>query len=311
MSSDIQSVLAQIQQTEYASLVLVVAIGYDYCLTFSKEVTYIWVCNRTSLQVRTPYMIPIMAKPLDMGVYALSSLVMILRVYAIYNRSRIILGVLLVMYIPEVVMIIVSSGIYSDPNYVAVSIAQLLDITLCNVVLSTQTWSTATRIIQFILGTVMCILVTAQFVKQSLQMYQATRKWQLNRYMNLLVRDSLLYFLATLLYGIVNMLGLLGNIPQGWFTSLLAVAVDVLLYTLTPRFVMNIREMYVRDTQGRGNHDIDTGFGLPSGAGRGVGGSTTIGTIAFANGVGSEGLGNGREIATAEERAENNAGWQV
>lgn len=44
--------------------------------------------------------------------------VMILRVYAMYNRSRIILGVLLVMYIAELVMLFVSSSIYSDPNYV-------------------------------------------------------------------------------------------------------------------------------------------------------------------------------------------------
>ena len=38
---------------------------------------------------------------------------------------------------------------------------------------------------------------------------------------------------------------------------------------------MNIRELYVFDMQGRCNHDIDTGFGLSSGAGRGVGGGET------------------------------------
>ena len=42
---------------------------------------------------------------------------MILRVYAMYNRSRIILGVLLVMYTTEIVILFVSSSIYSDPNY--------------------------------------------------------------------------------------------------------------------------------------------------------------------------------------------------
>ena len=80
-----------------------------------------------------------------------------------------------------------------------VSIAQLLDITLCNIMFSTQTWNNASTIVQFILGTVMCVLVTAQFVRHSLQMYQATRKWQLNRYTSLLVRDSLLYFLVYVL----------------------------------------------------------------------------------------------------------------
>ena len=41
---------------------------------------------------------------------------MIFRIYVVYNRSRIILGVLLLMYIPEVIMIIVSSEIYTNLN---------------------------------------------------------------------------------------------------------------------------------------------------------------------------------------------------
>ena len=44
------------------------------------------------------------------------SVVMILRVYAMYNRSRIILGALLLMYIPEVVMLIICSSINLNPN---------------------------------------------------------------------------------------------------------------------------------------------------------------------------------------------------
>ena len=58
----------------------------------------------------------------------------------------------------------------------------------------TQTWTIATTVAQLILGTTMCTLVTAKFVRDSLQMNQATGKWQLNRYMSLLVRDNLLYF---------------------------------------------------------------------------------------------------------------------
>ncbi|KAF8452756.1 hypothetical protein L210DRAFT_2055581 [Boletus edulis BED1] len=42
MASDVQSLLSQLQLNNYTSLVIVVAISYDYCLTFSREVTYIW-----------------------------------------------------------------------------------------------------------------------------------------------------------------------------------------------------------------------------------------------------------------------------
>ena len=96
------------------------------------------------------------------------------------------------------------------------------------------------------------------------------------------------------------MLGILGIIPQGWVTQVLMAATNVPLYTLAPRFVMNVRELYALDTEGRCDRDIDTGFGLPSGTGRGVGGSTTMATIAFAE----EGLENGEDIVMAEVRTE-------
>ena len=118
---------------------------------------------------------------------------MILRVYAMYNRSRTILGVLLVIYIAEVCVFIGASIIYSDPKYgtgtcvsnkvdhsftkfcLAVSITQLIYIAVCNVVPTIQRWTIAPTVVKLAPSTVMCILVAAQFVRDSLQMYQATR----------------------------------------------------------------------------------------------------------------------------------------
>ena len=110
--------------------------------------------------------------------------------------------------------------------------------------------------------------------------------------------------ISTFLYCIVNMLGVLGNIPQGWLTYSLMVVASVPLYTLTPRFVMNVRELYVLDLQGRCGNDIDTGFGLLNGAGCSMGETTTIGTIAFVERGGIEGLDD-EVIAMEEERAVN------
>ena len=182
-----------------------------------------------------------------------------------------------------------------------VYISQLLDITVCNVVYGAPAWSSACTINQFILGTAMCTLVTVKFVKDSLQMYQATRKWQLNRYMNHLVRDGLLYFLvyvpqfgslfyqhseltrqhtmtSTLLYSIIKVLDILGSIPEGWISHFSVVIANVPLFNLTPRFVMNIRELHALDMQGRCNGDIDTDFGLSSGTSYGVERPMSIGT---------------------------------
>ena len=46
------------------------------------------------------------------------------------------------------------------------------------------------------------------------------------------------------------------------------------MYTLTPRFILSIRELYARDVQGRRGEGIDTGFGLSSG--RGTGGTAIV-----------------------------------
>ncbi|KAF8126810.1 hypothetical protein EV363DRAFT_1173604 [Boletus edulis] len=44
---------------------------------------------------------------------------MILHVYVMYSRSRIILGVLLVLYVAEIVILFIATSIYSDLKYVA------------------------------------------------------------------------------------------------------------------------------------------------------------------------------------------------
>ena len=112
---------------------------------------------------------------------------------------------------------------------------------------------------------------------------------------------------SSLLNTLLNLLGSLGVIPQGWLSQVLVIVALVPLYTLTPHFVVNVRELYVLDTQGRVNRDIDTGFGLSSGVGHGVGVSTTIGTIAFAEAGESGGSDDGEEMVTID-RAESSGG---
>ena len=43
----------------------------------------------------------------------------------------------------------------------------------------------------------------------------------------------------------------------------------VLVFTLSPRFILSIRDLYARDVQGRHGEGIDTGFGLSSDCGAG------------------------------------------
>ena len=185
-------------------------------------------------------------------------------------------------------------------------------------------WFTTVTISQFILSITLFILVVAQFLRGAFQMYRATRKWEFNRYVSLLVRDGLLYFLVYVnlvfpariaihnipIRSVINTLtSLLGGFGVqatvvGWSAQLLYIIAIIPLYTLTPRFVLNVRELYMLDSQGRLQRDIDTGFGLSSGAGHGVGVSTTIGTIAFAQPGGSREPDDGEGIVVVD-RAES------
>ena len=51
-------------------------------------------------------------------------------------------------------------------------------------------------VVQITLGVAMCLLVAIQFIKESLQMYKATKRFQMNRYTNLLAREGMTYFAA-------------------------------------------------------------------------------------------------------------------
>ena len=82
----------------------------------------------------------------------------------------------------------------SFTKFPAAATVQIFDLTVCNITPYPTWWSNAFTMIQFILATVSLALVIIQSAKEALQMYQVTRKWQLNRYMEILLRDCVLYF---------------------------------------------------------------------------------------------------------------------
>ena len=139
----------------------------------------------------------------------------------------------------------------------------------------------------------MCIFAITQFVRQLLETYRVTKQWQLNRYdfarraggpLFLCVRLHFLLssiFLAAirarktpteriatfrrsiLLFALIDVSSFSAYFPTGgWQLILLPILQTVPIFTLTPRFILNIRELYARDVQGRRGGGIDTGFGL-------------------------------------------------
>ena len=148
---------------------------------------------------------------------------MILRVYAMWNRSKLILYSLLFISVPQIIVSFIFTGIYDSPNtflsgmspaklqanleshaggpllFPPVSIVQVVDFSFCNGLTTSQTARLAhfyATVPRFVLGVTLLILVGIPTLRESVGMYRATKQWWSNRYLQQLMRDGIFYFLV-------------------------------------------------------------------------------------------------------------------
>ncbi|KAG9310135.1 hypothetical protein JVU11DRAFT_9750 [Chiua virens] len=190
---------------------------------------------------------------------------MVLRVYAMWKQSKIILGVLLILYMAQTITAFVFAAFYDNPeSYLSVTIGQISDILFCDASLSLPSPLWSYMFPNFALSTTLLILAIVQTLKESLDMYKVTNSWQLNRYMKLLVRDGILYFVTHLVYDILSTISWGDGIHATTMIFLSSIS-TMLLFVMLPRFIIHIREVYDRDVRvGCGMQGIDTGFGIGS-----------------------------------------------
>ena len=142
---------------------------------------------------------------------------MILRVWAMYHRSKLVLGTLLVVFIAEAILALgIPIMMVSSLNQVsgmqnlvslchsahlahdsAVAAAQVLDFNFCTLYPNTTlviTWSEATAIVQLILAAMTCTLVSVQYARESFHMHKTMQTWQPNHYTKLFFQEGLVYF---------------------------------------------------------------------------------------------------------------------
>ena len=73
------------------------------------------------------------------------------------------------------------------------------------------------------------------------------------------------------------------------------------MFTLVPRFILSLRELYARDLQGARPNDIDTAFGFTSASAH----ESALNTIQFANTWQTEGLKQDEAVGMEEGRKED------
>ena len=154
--------------------------------------------------------------------------VMILRVWALYGRSRLTFGVLHASCIIEITAYDRSasseaSEINTRNGSMDMSIITSYTgdcVTLIDVVVTTQATILLSCVVlhsphglfeiidttQIALGALMCLLIATQLIKESLKMYAVTKRFQPNCYMNVLLREGMTYPLVS-----VHVLSLFGS----------------------------------------------------------------------------------------------------
>ncbi|KAF8551159.1 hypothetical protein OG21DRAFT_1513128 [Imleria badia] len=226
-ASAIQSALTGLQQNNYGSLAMPIAIGYDCVLTFSNEIEYIWSKPWTwvstlfiivryfglfnAIVTRSQVGSSFLPGPekvckilyiMSNWTYALflsaADFTMILRVWAMYNRSRLLLSALLVLFCLQIIFAVLTLAINNDVMILSVATGQILQFSFCVIQppAALAIWTKVGSVLQMTQGAVLCILAIVQCVRQSLRMHHATKEWQLSRYMILLVKQGVLYFFA-------------------------------------------------------------------------------------------------------------------
>lgn len=90
-------------------------------------------------------------------------------------------------------------AIYLLPPFLPVTIVQLGDFSFCgNALISgvPSHFGFYSLLPFFLLGFALLVLAVSQTLKQSVEMYKATKQWQPNKYIHQLMIDGILYFLG-------------------------------------------------------------------------------------------------------------------
>ncbi|KIJ64682.1 hypothetical protein HYDPIDRAFT_28053 [Hydnomerulius pinastri MD-312] len=279
-----QDLLANIQLGNYIALVITTAVVYDYVLTLLREIEYIWKKPWTSMSTiffvvryiglvvaifQALYGTSFMSGPVTMWLfegtavflfyiwgefafYLATNLVMTLRVYAMHQQSRVVLGVILTVYIPAIIIYFVGNVLFDNPKTsLSVFVVEVADMKLCSTVIHLGGAATLSNYFlahQVVLAFLLCGFSLILFIKDSLE-----ETCYISLRINIL---SYVSALVTLVAANANTSLKLSAVAQ----FLLIMFSSVLPYVLAPRLIISVRQFH-SEMVGKG---IDSGFGLRS-----------------------------------------------
>ncbi|KAH7920549.1 hypothetical protein BV22DRAFT_793383 [Leucogyrophana mollusca] len=276
-----------VQSIYYNNCFMAVAtlLVYDYLLTIGQEDEYVWQ-RPMSLMSFLYYVVRYVglfvaivaalwgnfivgSVPVSAGFYVFDNLgfyviicvsaaIMVLRVFAMYNQSKVILGVLLLFFVPTVVATIVIIvkllNISSAKSYVIAF--NLLGTNYCAEV-SPSTRADSLLFIYLTIPRVcfdvlLVVLAVGRLVKDAVD-NRMLGKWQPNVYLRMLARDSIMYFLLNLAFTILELIQPLTTFPT-WYQYVGVSISNTVPFMLAPHLIISFRHHTSAD-------EIHSGFG--------------------------------------------------
>ncbi|KAF8126625.1 hypothetical protein EV363DRAFT_1298648 [Boletus edulis] len=229
-------------------------VDYTALLTLSREIDYVWVMTQHSLSnLQAPDSMIAQTLELDLHNVSFDSLFWS---FSCHSHSSII-----AMDISKLPIFIAAADcihVYSHPHGPLSSrVNQVPGFSTCD-----HSLSTSSPVLYFYLlglrATISIMLLglaAIQTLKQSVEMYQVTKQWNPNQYMQLLVKDGILYFVVNTIFNITTAIPT-NTIPLLFILSLSYVSIIPLM----PQFIISVREFHDHKHHGQWE-GIDAGFG--------------------------------------------------
>ncbi|KAH7910976.1 hypothetical protein BJ138DRAFT_1151771 [Hygrophoropsis aurantiaca] len=303
-------ILGQLQFEAYLRVITVVAVGYDFLLTFGREVEYVFNRPRSLMSLlyvvvrylgittiifldyQLIYMIIVdgdlpLTEPVRLRLYDLqtwgpfvtgiaSDGIMILRLYAMYEKSRKILIFLLVCFVARVVALAVILGLATGPGSGISATEYLLSGTYFCSVAPNITFVNFTLVPTLFFELILFALASRCFVRHAAELRRSSHGWRMNECMKVLLRDSILFFVMNLAAGGGNVAIWINQSANGSYiyAGIGNTFLGIEPFLLAPRLVLSFRayhEQLVVDSdmatqmeslvfQARGRVDIEGGW---------------------------------------------------
>ncbi|KAH7919921.1 hypothetical protein BV22DRAFT_1133493 [Leucogyrophana mollusca] len=176
--------------------------------------------------------------------------IMILRIYAMYGRSKKILTVLVVALLAQVISYVTIEALYFGPVGQLTTMEFIIGNTFnCGYSYNSNLPEFAI-LPQFLFALLLFILAGACFVRHLLEARRSSNTWKVNEFLSILVKDNTIYFFLLLLtsaFKLANDLATNSAVVGSFiYSSLTGVFIDVQEYLLVPHLVLSFKERHAR-----------------------------------------------------------------